>query len=152
MAARKAEPGAQAKGEEERDLSVEDASDLEAVGRESGGRGKGSGSLEQTRCYSGGERGRDRRCRWPGRLGSRWAEKACGCPIRESRKPLRGEMMMVTAGDTAFTVSSLEAGDAACGEPARPWTATGFLPALWCGQGARAGRGSQTGVSPKLES
>lgn len=45
VAAREAEPGAPAKGEVERDLSVEGASDLEAVGHESGGRGKDPGSF-----------------------------------------------------------------------------------------------------------
>lgn len=45
MAACEAEPGAQAKGEVEWDLSVEGASDLKAVGHESGGRGKGPGSF-----------------------------------------------------------------------------------------------------------
>jgi hypothetical protein len=37
VAACEAEPGAQAKGEVERDLSVDGASDLEAINRESGG-------------------------------------------------------------------------------------------------------------------
>lgn len=48
---------------------------------------------------------------------------------------------MATAGDTAFTVSLLEAGDAACGEPAQPWRASGDQPSRWWRAGARGSKG-----------
>jgi hypothetical protein len=56
---------------------------------------------------------------------------------------------MVAADDAAFTVSLLEAGNAACGQPAQPWTASGCWPSLRCGFGARSGKGKADRRKPE---
>jgi hypothetical protein len=56
---------------------------------------------------------------------------------------------MVTASGATFIASLLEAGDAACGEPAQPSTAAGFEPMRWCGGGACGGKGRSERRKPE---
>lgn len=56
---------------------------------------------------------------------------------------------MVTAGGTAFTVSLLEAGDAACGEPAQPWRASGDWPSRWWRLETRGAKGRSDRRKPE---
>jgi len=128
------------------DLSVEGASDLEAVDRDKWSARKGfwfpqaNPVLFRVRRWARQEvsvAGLSRQSLGPQSL-----------RLSHSGKPKTpaGEMTLRTQPvDAAFTALTLEAGDAACGEPARPWTASDRLLALfvWVRCPEREGDGVQ---------
>jgi len=146
VAVREAVPGAQAKG----------GAESGSAGGRCPGPGRRESWLRRARegfwlpdsssVLTGGEDGRDRGCHWWGRLGVRSADNAGGCPIRESRRPLRGETIIVVADDAVTTTSFLRVGDAACGYPAPPWTESSAQPHVGAGVAGESRSGGRTGV------
>lgn len=115
-------------------------------------RGKGSGSRRQSRCYSGGECGRDRRCQWPGCFGRRGAQKAYLCLIRESRRPFGGRRRWSQPMTRLSPCHCSRLGTPLAVNQRSPGRRRVAGPHLGVGSVLEAGRGRRTGVSPKLES
>lgn len=80
---------------------MEGVPELETVDRWKRSAEEGFWLLRKGSVLPESERGCDRGCQRCARLGGRQEEKSCGRPIRESRKPLRGESRRIAAGDAA---------------------------------------------------